>query len=208
MLITSPFSTEGIKLFEKPSPNQETRCSLVCSTAINPKPTRCNIQCTSYNVTSHTCCCCSSCCCLFFSWRAARAADLAGQQRWAPSAVLADADPHSSRTCEAASSCLPHPCMLRWHVSADMASPALPGLVADEACAGLHPFRSHTGKAGQGGQGRAGQNAAAEQGRSMQGRAGQQSLPRPEHVWSNDGLRHNFILLSIMAMPCDISQSN
>ena len=80
--------------------------------------------------------------------------------------------------------------------------------------------RDVLGWAGQGraGQGRAGQGRAGqEQGRAGQGkveqgmsrsRAGQHGLPRPEHIWSNDGLRHNFILLSIMAMPCDISQSN
>ncbi len=73
--------------------------------------------------------------------------------------------------------------------------------------------RAGQGRAGQGraGQGRAGQGRAGqgkvEQGRSRS-RAGQHGLPRPEHIWSNDGLRHNFILLSIMAMPCDISQSN
>ena len=54
---------------------------------------------------------------------------------------------------------------------------------------------------------RAGQNTA-DQGRSGQDRAWQHGLPRPEHVWSNDGLRHNFVLLSIIAMPCDVSQSN
>ncbi len=265
MLISSPLSTGGVRLFKEPFSNEETGCSLVCCSLGCHRPYKpYKMQHTMNNdVTSHTCCCCSccGCCCLFFSLRVDQAVDRAGQQRWTPSAVLADADPHSSKTCEAASSCLPHPCMHIWHVS-----PALSGLVADEACAGLHSFRSHPGRAGQGragqgragqgraGQGRAGQNragqdrtgqcrlwqgnvgqtgagqdstgagqgrlgqgrvdwsragqVAAGQPRPGQGRAGQHGLPRPEHVWSNDGLRHNFILLSIMAMPCDISQSN
>lgn len=73
--------------------------------------------------------------------------------------------------------------------------------------------RAEQGRAGAG-QGNTGQGSAgagqgrAWQGRLGQGRAGQHGLPRPEHVWSNDGLRHNFILLSIVVMPCDISQSN
>ena len=63
----------------------------------------------------------------------------------------------------------------------------------------LEQGRADWGKAGQ---------TAAGQGRPGQGRAGLHGSPRPNHVWSNDGLRHNFVLLSIMAMPCDISQSN
>jgi len=187
MLISSPLSTGGVRLFKEPFSNEETGCSLVCCSLGCHRPYKpYKMQHTMNNdVTSHTCCCCSccGCCCLFFSLRVDQAVDRAGQQRWTPSAVLADADPHSSKTCEAASSCLPHPCMHIWHVS-----PALSGLVADEACAGLHSFRSHPGRAGQGraGQGRAGLGRAG-QGRARQDRAVQTVAGQCRTDWGRAG---------------------